>query len=163
MGIVPITGEMGLADALEKGSIATESLKYYTKTPIIATLAEFFAIFAIVTSYLGIGLGLYDFLADLTKIKKKGLGKLFLGLLVIIPTLYFSVLFPGAFLFALDITGGFGDSLLNGVIPVLMVWMGRYAIGHKGEYTFVGGKVTLSILFITSFAIFGIQLLKLIT
>lgn len=159
LGIVPNEGAHGLAESLSEGIAATESLKYFTHSKVLSRFAEFFAFFAIVTSYFGIGLGLFDFLADLTKVKKTGFGKALLGLLVFLPTLYFTVLFPNAFVLALDITGGLGDSLLNGVIPVLMVWIGRYVVGYKGN-RLLGGKWTLIGLFLFSLVIFGAQVVK---
>jgi tyrosine-specific transport protein len=160
MGTVPYEGENGLSHALEQGRVATFSLKIFAHKKMIAVLGEYFAFFAIATSYLGIGLGLFDFLADLLKIEKKKLGKFMLGLLVVLPSLYITVLFPNLFLAALDITGGLGDSLLNGIIPVLMVWMGRYVIGYKSELKLLGGKSLLVTLFICSLLIVASQILK---
>jgi tyrosine-specific transport protein len=60
----------------------------------------------------------------------------------------------------LDITGSFGDSLLNGVIPVLLVWVGRYVIGYKSELKLFGGKATLVFLFLGSISIIATQIMK---
>ncbi|MCH9617312.1 MAG: Tyrosine-specific transport protein [Chlamydiia bacterium] len=160
MGTVPNEGKSGLKEALENGQVATVSLRLYAHRNIIAVLGEWFAFFAITTSYLGIGLGLFDFLADLFRVEKKGLGKFILGLLVVLPTLYITMAYPNTFLDALDITGGLGDSILNGIIPVLMVWMGRYVIGYKSELKLMGGKTILSALFICSLLIITSQILK---
>lgn len=160
MGTVPNEGKYGLKEALENGQVATASLKIFAHKRVIAVLGEYFAFFAISTSYLGIGLGLFDFLADLFQIEKKGNGKLILGLLVVLPTLYITMTFPGIFLVALDVTGGFGDSILNGVIPVLLIWMGRYVIGYKSELKLIGGKTMLTLLFLCSLSIITAQVLK---
>ena len=160
MGTVPNEGKDGLKDALEHGRVATASLKVFAHRKVIATLGEYFAFFAIATSYLGIGLGLFDFLADLCKIEKKGRGKFILGLLVVLPTLYITMTFPNIFLAALDVTGGLGDSILNGVIPVMMIWMGRYIIGYKSELKLAGGKGALVALFACSLLIITSQILK---
>jgi tyrosine-specific transport protein len=160
MGTVPNEGLGGLQEALENGRVATVSLKIFAQKKIIATLGEFFAFFAIATSYLGIGLGLFDFLADLFGIKKTIKGKSLLGALVAIPTLCITMTFPNIFLIALDITGSFGDSLLNGVIPVLLVWVGRYVIGYKSELKLFGGKATLVFLFLGSISIIATQIMK---
>ncbi len=160
LGIVPNEGPGGLAESLKLGVAATESIKAFTRSSSLSIFAEYFAFFAIVTSYFGIGLGLYDFLADLTKIRKKGWGKAFLSLLVILPTLYFAVIYPNAFLVALDVTGGLGDTLLNGVIPVLMVWIGRYVIGYEGTFRLFGGKPLLGMLFTSALLIFIVQIAK---
>lgn len=160
MGTVPNEGKLGLKESLEKAQVATISLKYYAHRPIIGILGEFFAFFAITTSYLGIGLGLFDFFADLFKVEKKGMGKIILGLLVVLPTLYITMAFPNTFLAALDISGGLGDSILNGILPVLMIWMGVYVIGYKKEFSFVSSKPLLALLFTGSVAIIASQILK---
>lgn len=149
LGIVPVEGTNGLAEALARGEPATQFLREHVEGQWIATIAEYFAFFAIVTSFLGIALGLFDFLADGLKIKKKGSGQLLLGLLIVIPTIIFATQYERVFLVALETSGGFGDSILNGLIPVLLVWVGRYymKLGKEGSVLVPGGKVTLTIVF----------------
>lgn len=143
LGIVPVDGPNGLAAALVSGEPATQFLKDHVQGVWIAKVAEFFAFFAIVTSFLGIALGLFDFLADGLKIKKEGWGKVTLGALIIIPTIIFATQFERIFLLALGKSGGFGDSILNGIFPVLMVWVGRYKLALTGDFRVPGGKALL--------------------
>lgn len=143
LGIVPVGGSNGLAAALMSGEPATQFLNQHVHGFWIVQIAEFFAFFAIVTSFLGIALGLFDFLADGFGIKKEGWGKVLIGALIIIPVLIFATQFERVFLLALGKTGGFGDSILNGLIPVLMVWIGRYYLSMKGEFRLFGGKFLL--------------------
>lgn len=143
LGIVPVHGSQGLAKALIAGEPATQFLREHVQGEWMGSIAEFFAFFAIVTSFLGIALGLFDFLSDGLKVKKKGWGKVLLGSLIIIPTFIFSVYFERIFLLALDTSGGFGDSILNGIMPVLMVWIGRYSMGYASDFRVPGGKPLL--------------------
>jgi tyrosine-specific transport protein len=113
----------------------------------VCVIAEFFAFFAIATSFLGIALGLFDFLADGLKIKKEGMGKVILALLIAVPTMVFATQFERIFILALETSGGFGDSILNGLIPVLMVWVGRYRMGYLSHIQVPGGKLLLSLIF----------------
>lgn len=147
LGIVPIEGPNGLAEALARGEPATQFLRDHVSGSWISVIAEYFAFFAIATSFLGITLGLFDFLADGLKIKKEGVGSLILGLLIIIPTLIFATQFERVFLVALDISGGFGDSILNGMIPVLMFWIGHYHLGWGKKLPIIGNKLFLSVVF----------------
>lgn len=150
LGIVPAEGPHSLSAAMMAGEPATQFLREHVEGRWVYLLAEYFAFFAIITSFLGIGLGLFDFLSDGLKIKKAGIGNLFLGLLIIVPTLIFSTQYERAFLVALETSGGFGDSILNGLIPVLMVWVGRYHmnLGNQHSCQLPGGRFTLSIIFI---------------
>lgn len=157
LGIIPIFGKNGLAQALTEGIPATIYLRDHVASSLVTSTAEFFAFFAIGTSFLGITFGLIDFLADGLSIKKEGKGNLILAVLIIIPTLIIATQFERIFLLAMDTSGGFGDAILNGMIPVLMVWVGRYKLGYSKEYAFPGGKVVLAIIFAFFALAFGIE------
>ncbi|MDN3504613.1 MAG: aromatic amino acid transport family protein [Rhabdochlamydiaceae bacterium] len=162
LGTVPYEGAMGLKHAFTQGFSATEPLKHYVSMGWLSVVAEMFAFFAIVTSFLGIGLGLFDFLSDLTKIKKKGWGKLALILLAIIPTIFFAILFPNAFMTALEISGGFGDAILSIILPVLFIWIGRYYKRYESVYIVGGGRFALSVTALFAVFVLSIQIYKLI-
>lgn len=159
LGIVPVEGDNGLAEALRRGEPATQFLNEHVRGKWVSGIAEYFAFFAIVTSFLGIGLGLVDFLSDGLKVKNKGKGKLLLGALIVIPTLIFATQFERVFLVAMELSGGIGDSILNGMMPVLMVWIGRYYMGYSGSFKVAGGKPLLVATFLAFFVAFVIQLL----
>lgn len=122
-GSVPFEGAFGLKDALSKGVPATYCLSAITHSTLLPYCAASFALFALTTSYFGLGIGLFDFLSDGLHIPKKGMGRILLGLLVIIPSLIFAISYERIFIVALDISGGFGDTLLNGVIPLTMLFL----------------------------------------
>lgn len=143
LGIVPTFGPGGLIEAVQKGQNAVQPLKNFIQKHNIYLIGQFFAFFALVTSFLGVSLGLVDFLADGLKIKKNNQGKLILMAMVLLPPFVLSLFYPHVFLLALDYAGGFGCALLLGLLPILMVWSGRYQRGLKGEYTFSGGKPIL--------------------
>lgn len=153
LGIVPVDGDQGLVDALAQGNLpATEFLREHVQGRWISSIAEFFAYFAIVTSFLGIALGLFDFLADGLKISNKAI----LALLVVVPTVLFATQFERAFMTAMDASGGFGDTLLNGLIPILLIWKGRYWMGYKNSFKVWGGKpflIVLAVLFSSALVI----------
>lgn len=140
LGIVPVDGPRGLNEALKQGLNAVQPLKNILNISSIYVVGQYFAFFALVTSFLGVSLGLMDFLADGLKVKKTPKGKLALCALVFIPPTLFAFTHPHVFLIALDYAGGFGCALLLGLMPVLMVWSGRYKMGLKGEYTVAGGR-----------------------
>lgn len=152
LGIVPTFGPGGLLEAVEKGQNAVQPLKNFLPKQNIYLIGQYFAFFALVTSFLGVTLGLVDFLADGLKIKKSPNGKLVLTGIVLIPPFILSLFYPNIFLLALDYAGGFGCALLLGLMPILMVWFGRYHRGYQGNYSFFGGKPLLILL--TFFVLF---------
>jgi tyrosine-specific transport protein len=138
LGIVPVEGNNGLLEAHRLGEPATQFISEHVIGAHVALIAEYFAFFAIITSFFGIGLGLFDFLSDGLKIKEEGMGKVKLALLIAIPTLFFATQFERIFYMALDATGGYGDAILNGIIPILLVYIGHYKMGYgKGETSLI--------------------------
>ncbi len=152
-GAVPFEGVHGLQSALLAGKPATYSLGASIASSKIDIFAHMFSFFALITSFLGIALGLYDFLSDGLRIPKKGIGNLKLGMLIIAPTFFFAATYERIFLLALDISGGFGDSILNGMIPIIMLCVGRYYLKkEKSLFHIRGGKPLLASVFLFFFA-----------
>ncbi|MFI0435974.1 MAG: amino acid permease [Parachlamydiaceae bacterium] len=141
LGIVPLSD---FKTALDQGEIATEALKNAVGSSWVVKVAQAFAFFAIVTSFLSVALSFLDFLADGLKIKKKPQGKLLLSLLVLGPPFLCALLYPTIFLTALNTAGGFGAVTLFGILPALMVWKGRES-EEGGKLRLVpGGKPLLA-------------------
>ena len=159
LGILPMEN---LMDAFQDGLPATEPLRAVLESKILSRFASAFAFFAIVTSFLGIGLSLYDFLSDSLRIPRKSSGKLILLFFVIAPSLFFAMLYPRAFLFALEIGGGYGDTLLNGIIPIAMIWVGRYVRKYKSALHTWGDKRLLVFLGLLSVLVIVYQTLNLV-
>lgn len=126
MGSVPLEGPTGLLAAKAQGLTAVAPLRDHAVSPFIYGLGQAFAFFALTTSFLGVTLGLFDFMADGLKLQKKGGKKLFLYALVFLPPTLIAILNPNVFVRALGYAGGIGCALLLGLFPVLMVWSGRY-------------------------------------
>jgi tyrosine-specific transport protein len=146
LGIVPTYGPHGLAEALEKGHNAVKPLDHFISNPAVPAIGEFFAFFALTTSFFGVTLGLLDFLSDGLNIVKNEKGKIFLCLMIFIPPLIVAAIHPGIFLEALSYAGGFGCAILLGLLPIMMVWRGRYYLGFKSEPQLPGGRIVLSLL-----------------
>lgn len=159
LGTILLDGEHGLAAALALGKPATEFLGVSVGSPWLGAIADFFAFFALITSFLGIALGLFDFLADGLKIKEKGWGNVALGLLVAVPTIFFALSMERVFLGALDTSGGIGDAILNGLFPALMVWVGRYRKELVSEFRVPGGRPLLFFVICYALFVFLIELL----
>lgn len=158
LGIVPVEGKNGLAQALINGEPATRFINEHVDSSFVSTIAHYFAFFAVVTSFLGIALGLFDFLSDGLKIKKVGVGNVILGFLIVVPTLIFATQFERIFITALDSSGGYGDTILNGLIPIMMIWIGRYRMGYKNTFH-VGGKPLLIVVFVFFFCCLILEIL----
>jgi tyrosine-specific transport protein len=112
--------------------------------PFISLLVRGFASICVLTSFLGIALGLVDFLADGLSIHNKGFGKLSLMLLSLGPPLLVALFYPGAFIKALSYAGLFCVILLI-LLPALMAWSGRYVKKIAHGYKLKGDKILIAV------------------
>ncbi len=164
LGMIPVEGDGGFLEAMEKGTLASQLLRREINHPLTAALAEGFAFFAIVTSFLAVSLGLVDFLADglhLSSSKKRN--RLVLCLLTLGPPLIFGMGNPHLFLKGLQYAGGVGVMVLYGILPVWMVWRGRYVLGQRGQELLPVGKGGLLLILFASLAIITLTLIQELT
>lgn len=146
LGIIPLES---LIQAKDLGQTAVAPLNNHVSSFRVALVGQAFAFFAIATSFLGVTLGLFDFLADGLAMPKKGMRKALLALLTFLPPLIVSLINPSLFIVALVFAGGIGCALLLGFLPTLMAWMARYrGEGHSSPLQLLGGKPVLVILFL---------------
>lgn len=154
LGLVPATGPNSIEFAHEVGLNGSEILALATKSPYIAILAQGFAFFAIMTSFLGVSISLYDFLKDGLKIEKDSESKLKLYLFAFAPPVFFALYDPHVFFSALDYAGAFGVVTLLALVPAWMVFAKRYRLQKTGGYKAPIGKIGLIIyMLICSFLI----------
>lgn len=144
LGIVPLEGEHGLSATLKNGQNAVQPLGYFLESKVVYWLGQSLAFFALITSFLGVTLGLRDFFADGLDMKKNIPGMLLLAILVLVPPLMIAVSYPHIFLIALDYAGGFGCALLLGLLPIIMVWRGRYSLHWPLSPQLPGGRFVLA-------------------
>jgi len=122
IGIVPREGAHGLNEAMHKGNTAMVPLMHWIQSPTLDMFGWLFGFAALVTSYLGVGLGLFDFINDGMRSRGLSVGKLPALLLALVPPLLINLTYPGLFLKALDVAGGIGCALLLGLLPIFMAW-----------------------------------------
>lgn len=159
LGIVPIDGQGGFREALRQGDMATRALRNAVGSSWVVDVAEYFAFFAIVTSFLSVALSFVDFLSDGLKIPKDPRGKILLSFLSLAPPFLFSLIYPKIFLIALNFAGAFGAVTLFGVLPACMVWSGRYHEKIPGKSLVGGGKAVLVVVVCISVAVFVLEFL----
>jgi tyrosine-specific transport protein len=158
LGILPLEGPMGLITALKRGEAATSLLSAVVGCSAVNTIAQLFALSAIVTSFLAQSLSLVDFLSDGLKIPKQGKGFIALVCLALIPSFLCAYFYPGIFIKALNWAGGFAAVILFGCLPVMMVWKIRNE--ESTAPILRGGKRVLILIFVTACSIFLLELVQ---
>jgi tyrosine-specific transport protein len=148
LGIVPID-QSNLTDDL-----ATQMLRSVAGIEWVVIVVQYFSFFAIMTSFLAQALSLKDFLADGFGIfhpsRKESIG---LILLAILPPLLFGAYYSHLFVVAISVAGGIGAMILFGILPALMVWVGRYRQGGISQRMLFGGRPLLLLLIVIASSI----------
>ncbi|MCI5051690.1 MAG: tyrosine transporter [Simkaniaceae bacterium] len=121
LGVVPLTGPISLTKGWIEGQSAAAPLSMLLQNRWVALSAQFFAFFAIVTSFLGVSLSLADFLTDGLSLKKSWEGRLIAIFLTFVPPLIFVFTYQRGFYLALQHGGAF-VILLLGFLPSWMAW-----------------------------------------
>lgn len=156
MGVVQRDGPHGLMTLMNSDhatSGLTEALSEAIHSQWLTAFFGFFTSICMITAFLGVSLGLFDFLADGLKLKKVGAqGKLIL-LLTFMPPLIVVLMKPGIYLQALSYAGICCIVLLL-LLPTVMAWRGR-KIESNTLILIPGGRISLSIIaFIGLFLLF---------
>lgn len=147
-----------------RGEPITQTLENLVGHPWLNLFGEYFGFFALVTSFLGVSLSMVDFLADGLNIRhREGWKRLGLCLAIFVPPLLIAATHPDIFIEAIGVAGGYGEAILNGLLPILMVWVGRYIMNLRSDYPLIGGKPMLIILILLTFLIMGIETHHLFT
>ncbi|KTC66588.1 tyrosine-specific transport protein (plasmid) [Legionella adelaidensis] len=146
MGVIDKDGANGLLSLMESEhttSGLTLALSETVHSQVITGFFGFFTSICMVTAFLGVSLGLFDFLADGLKLNKSGFqGKSVLAL-TFLPPLAIVLANPGIYLKALGYAGICCVILLL-LLPALMAWRGR-----KLENSFIlvpGGNFSLALI-----------------
>ena len=131
------------------------AVKAVVGTARVEMAVRLFAALALATSFLGVSLGLFDFLADFFKLKNTVNGRLQTGVITFVPPLLFSLFYPKGFIFALGFAA-IALSILSLLLPALLVRQTRKQ--HAGGYRVFGGQLGLLLVFVLGIAIIAIQL-----
>ena len=143
------------APIIEKGgdvSALLEALHQYIETDYIAVLLNFFAYMAIASSFLGVSLGLFDYIADLFKFDDSLSGRSKTTLITFLPPLLLSLQFPYGFVVAIGYAG-LAATLWAAIVPALLVRASRRKFTHA-DYKVYGGNFMIG--FIILFGVLNV-------
>ncbi|GMH41473.1 hypothetical protein BSKO_09383 [Bryopsis sp. KO-2023] len=161
-----IVGSLQKGDTIESVEDVLRGMKSVGGEPVVLTF-EWFSFLAIITSFLGVGLGCLDFIRDLLlgfnvdsitdmitdpTSRPFDIGRMGPLALFLMPCYFIGIAFPHIFLSALEFSGTL-RLLIFSVLPVGMVWVGRYRQNRK-EMTFGGKWLLIAVLVISLVIIF---------
>lgn len=140
LGNIPLHGTHGLraiAHSLDNGTGVANALIHISHNTHLTYILTLFAMFAVITSFLGVSMALYHTLADGLQLESKGLTGIGLLAMTYIPPILFLKLIPTGFNQILS-WAGMLLAFLMGVLPMLMIFKGRMRLKLKG-YRVAGG------------------------
>ncbi|QUM82184.1 tryptophan transporter [Moritella sp. 5] len=143
-------GNMGaLVSALEsKGSGVT-----------LAITLQLFANFAVATSFLGVALGLFDFLTDLLKLDDTLSGRSKTALVTFVPPMIGGVLFPNGFIYAIGYAG-FAAAIFALFTPVALAFQARKHLPTT-DFLVTGGYTRMVVVMIFAVCVVIFQVLSM--
>lgn len=129
------------APVIEKGgdiAVLLQALGKYIQTDFIALALRFFAYLAIATSFLGVTLGLFDYIADLCKFDDSRSGRTKTALITFLPPLLLSLAFPFGFVLAIGYAG-LAATIWAVIVPALLAKASRHKFAQS-NYLVYGGN-----------------------
>ena len=121
-----------------KVSVLIEALSKFTQTGSMDKVLTFFSYMAIATSFLGVTLGLFDYIADIFKWNDSVSGRTKTAALTFLPPLISCLLFPTGFVTAIGYVG-LAATIWTGIIPAMLLYRSRQKFGTGKNYKIYGG------------------------
>lgn len=143
-------GNMGaLVSALESaGSGAT-----------LAVTLQLFANFAVATSFLGVALGLFDFLTDLLQLDDTLSGRSKTALVTFVPPMIGGVLLPNGFIYAIGYAG-FAAAVFALFTPVALAFQARKYLPST-DFLVSGGYARMAVVLVFAVSVVSFQVLSM--
>jgi tyrosine-specific transport protein len=140
----------------------TQAFPWVKNFPMLIHALNFIVVFAATTSIIGITLSLIDFYSDCFSIplaKRIGKKRFFICLLILLPSLLFTLLFKVELILKLIdyVVAPAGSILINGLIPIILVAKARYYLRLPTPKFVPGGGYLLIIMGLAVFFLIYLQ------
>lgn len=150
MGVVEREGTNGLLALMNSDhptSGLTQAISIAANSKWITGFFSFFTSICMLTAFLGVSLGLFDFLADGLNLRKNGAQGKFTLALTFLPPLVVVLINPAIYLQALSYAGVCCVILLL-LLPAVMAWRGRQTDSENRLILVRGGNAGLAIIIV---------------
>lgn len=154
LGSIDSTTFIGLLASQSGLNGLLQALREVVASPHVELAVHLFADLALATSFLGVSLGLFDYLADLFKRRNNTFGRLQTGVITFLPPLAFALFYPRGFVMALGYAG-VALAVLALLLPSMLAWQSRKR--DLSGYRVPGGKGALALIFACGIVIIAVQ------
>ena len=132
-----------------------EAIREVVASPHVELAVHLFADLALATSFLGVSLGLFDYLADMFQRKNSVSGRLQSGMITFLPPLAFALFYPRGFVMALGYAG-VALAVLALMLPAMLVMKSR-RLHPQAAWRVAGGAPALWLVLLCGIGIVAIQ------
>lgn len=119
-------------------SVLIETLSKFVPTGNMDTVLTFFAYMAIATSFLGVTLGLFDYLADMFKWNDSAAGRTKTAALTFLPPLLCCLMFPTGFTTVIGYVG-LAATVWTALVPAMLLYRSRRKFAASQGWRVPGG------------------------
>jgi tyrosine-specific transport protein len=149
-GVLPREGEDGLMSMAASDNSSSRlmlAITHVAEYDWMKYIASIFVSVYVLTSFLSVSISLADFIADGLKKTKQGRAGVLIHTLCFLPPLLVVLLKPGIFITALAYAGIWCIALLV-ILPLLMLYSGRYKNALSDHHLLPGGRWFLSVMIV---------------
>ena len=146
MGNIPRPEFIGIAEKGGNIDVLVQALSGVLNSRSLDLLLVVFSNFAVASSFLGVTLGLFDYLADLFGFDDSALGRLKTALLTFAPPVVGGLLFPNGFLYAIGYAG-LAATIWAAIVPALLARASRKRFGSP-KFRVWGGKPMITLILV---------------
>jgi tyrosine-specific transport protein len=148
LGSIPISV---LDSVRAQGLPVTYALSAASEGAFIYVCGQIFAFLALTTSFLGVGFSFVDFVQDGLRENQIHTSRIVSVAITLLPPFICVLFIPALFEKALGVAGGFGEAILNGLLPVML-------FAKIKPFSSVKMKTCLAFLVAISFAVAFLEL-----
>lgn len=145
MGNIPRPAFIGIAERGGNIDVLVQSLSQILNSEGLDLLLTLFSNFAVACSFLGVTLGLFDYLADLFKFDDNKTGRFKTALVTFIPPMIGGVMVPDGFIYAIGFAG-LAATVWAVIVPALMARKSRKRFGSPRYRVWGGNKMIALVL-----------------
>ena len=153
MGNIPRANFITIAQRGGNIDALVEALGHLLQSASLSMLLTVFSTFAVASSFLGVTLGLFDYLADLLNMDNSAPGRLKTTLITFVMPLAAALIWPNGFLLAIGYAG-LAATVWAVITPALLALRARQRFPQAHGWRLPGGK--LPVLLVLLFAVLNI-------
>ena len=143
MGNIPRPEFIGIAQKGGNIDVLVQALSGVLNSRSLDLLLVIFSNFAVASSFLGVTLGLFDYLADLFGFDDSALGRFKTAIFTFVPPMVGGLLWPNGFLYAIGYAG-LAATIWAAIVPALLARASRKRFGSP-LFRVWGGKPMIAL------------------